>query len=59
MTKDEILQEIDNVETRIYYLDMKDRWSTRDYELDDQFRKRLTELKRLLKEKEVEKEWNK
>ena len=55
MTKDEILQEIDNVETKIYYLDMKDRWSTRDYELDDQFEKRLTELKRLLKEKEVEK----
>ena len=55
LTKDEILQEIDNVETKIYYLDMKDRWSTRDYELDDQFEKRLTELKRLLKEKEVEK----
>lgn len=55
MTKDEILQEIDNVETKIYYLDMKDRWSARDYELDDQFEKRLTELKRLLKEKEVEK----
>lgn len=55
MTKDEILQEIDNIETKIHYLDMKDRWYTRDYELDEQFRKRLTELKRLLKEKEVEK----
>ena len=44
MTKNEIIEKIDNVKTSRFYLSMKDRWTDKDFE---QMRKYNDELWRL------------
>jgi len=35
MTKKEMLERMDEIETRRFYLAMKDRWNSKDFETDD------------------------
>lgn len=52
MTREEILNEITKVENQRFYLNMKDRWDTRDREEERKYYNRLRELREMLKEKE-------
>ena len=54
----EITEEIERLENSLFYLDMKDRWTTSDYEIDREWRNKLSELKRQLKKLENESEEN-
>ena len=49
MTREQILAKIDEIETAKFMLDMCDRWSSEDYELNSKYAKELRELRALLK----------
>lgn len=51
-TREEITKRIDELETRAFYLDMKDRWNRQDYQRMDEYRREIRELKRELEEAE-------
>ena len=48
MTREEIKKEIEELENREFYLQMKDRWDWKDYEIS---RKRNEEIRELKKQK--------
>lgn len=41
MTKEEILKEIDKLEDKKFFLDMKDVWENKDYDLMDEYDKQI------------------
>lgn len=50
MTRIDILnKEIEDLEERIFYLNMKDRWTIEDFELKREMLERLNNLKNILK----------
>ena len=51
MTRKEILDRIDEIETARFYLAMKDHWNREDFEQDGNLFEEWAELKRKLKEK--------
>ena len=48
MTREMIKEEIDKLETRLFFLNMKDRWSGNDYTLYRELNKNIRELKKAL-----------
>ena len=48
MTQKEIKEKIDDLETRKFYLAMKDRWNSKDYDYNRELAKQIKELKELL-----------
>ena len=52
MTRQEIEKKIEDIKNREFYLQMKDRWDWKDYEIS---RKHIEEIREL--EKELEKAW--
>lgn len=48
MEKEEILKLIDELEDKRFYLDMKDHWERKDYDLMDQYDKEIHILKERL-----------
>lgn len=44
-TKEMIEKEIENIEHRIFILNMKDRWNNDDYEMERQYKRQIRELK--------------
>ena len=48
MTRTEIIERIDELETNAFYLDMKDRWTQDDYHTMDKWRREIRELKKEL-----------
>ena len=51
-TRELLMKEIEDVETRMFYLDMKDRWSQADFELMRLYQIKLKELKQRLEQLE-------
>lgn len=49
MTRQETEKQIEELENRKFYLNMKDRWSREDYKRNDDLNKQLRELKEELK----------
>ena len=49
MTKEQINKQIEALEERKFYLNMKDRWNREDYKKNDDLNKQLRELKEELK----------
>jgi len=45
MTREEMVKRIDELETRQFYLAMKDRWSNADFDLDRKLSREIRELK--------------
>lgn len=50
MTKEEMLKRMDEIETRRFYLAMKDRWDRSDYETDDKWFREWLDLKKKVEE---------
>ena len=50
MSKAEITKRIEEVEGILFYINMKDRWDSRDYAEYDKFKLELEELERKAKE---------
>lgn len=50
MTRQEIEKKIDEIETREFYLQMKDRWDRHDFELSRKHDEEVRKLKEMLKE---------
>lgn len=48
MTRTEIIERIDELETNAFYLDMKDRWTQDDYRTMDKWCREIRELKKEL-----------
>ena len=48
MSVQEIKNRIDELETKQFYLNMKDRWSGMDYTLDTRYTNEIRNLKKLL-----------
>ena len=48
MTKEDIIKEIDALETQLFFLNMKDTWSGDDYETERKYERRIKELKKEL-----------
>lgn len=48
MTRTEIIERIDKLETNAFYLDMKDRWTQDDYRTMNEWRREIRELKKKL-----------
>ena len=48
MTRTEIIERINELETNAFYLDMKDRWTQDDYRTMDKWRREIRELKKEL-----------
>lgn len=48
MSVQEIKSRIDELETKQFYLNMKDRWSGMDYTLDCRYTNEIRNLKKLL-----------
>lgn len=48
MTREMIKEEIDKLETRLFFLNMKDRWNGSDYVLHRELNKNIRELKKAL-----------
>lgn len=46
MTNKEREQKIEELKNRIFFLNMKDNWNNRDYELMSQMKKELKELEK-------------
>ena len=49
MTRQEIEARIEELETREFYLKMKDRWSRSDFDYNDKLHREIRELKEQLK----------
>ena len=49
MTRKQIEKQIEKLENRKFYLNMKDRWNREDYKRNDDLNKQLRELKEELK----------
>lgn len=49
MSKAEIAKRIEEVEDILFYINMKDRWDSRDYAEYDKFKLELAELEQSLK----------
>ena len=45
MTKEEILKEIDKLEDKRFFLDMKDSWERKDYDTMEEYDKQIHILK--------------
>ena len=52
MTKNEIIEKIDNVKTSRFYLSMKDRWTDKDFEQMRKYNDELWRLERQLQKME-------
>lgn len=52
MTTTEIKNRIDTLKKERFYLACKDRWLKQDFDQDRQLYKEITELERMLKERE-------
>ncbi len=50
MSREEILKQIEDIERREFFLQMKDRWSQEDYKLSDKHHEEIRELKKKLEE---------
>lgn len=50
MSREEILKQIEDIERREFFLQMKDRWSQEDYKLSDKHYEEIRELKKKLEE---------
>ena len=50
MSREEILKQIEDIEEREFFLQMKDRWSQEDYRLSDKHHEEIRELKKKLEE---------
>lgn len=48
MTRNEILTKIDELETKAFYLNMKDRWTREDYRTMDKYNNEIHKLKKEL-----------
>ena len=48
MTRQEIEKKIDEVNTKYFILQMKDGWTSEDYELEEQLEKEMKELDKQL-----------
>lgn len=48
MTRTEIIERIDKLETNAFYLNMKDRWTQGDYRTMNEWRREIRELKKEL-----------
>lgn len=49
MTRKQIEEQIEKLENRKFYLNMKNRWNREDYKRNDDLNKQLRELKEELK----------
>ena len=49
MTRQEIEARIEELETRDFYLKMKDRWNRSDFDLSEKLHREIRELKEQLK----------
>ena len=49
MTREEIMEKIDSLETEQFYLKMKDYWTSNDFEHDRELYHQIRELKKALK----------
>lgn len=49
MTRTEIIERINRLETNAFYLNMKDRWTQDDYRTMNKWRREIRELKKELK----------
>lgn len=47
-TREEITKRIDELETKAFYLDMKDRWNRQDYQRMDEYNRKIRELEKEL-----------
>ena len=52
MTKNEIIEKIDNVKTSRFYLSMKDRWTDKDFEQMRKYNDEIWRLERQLQKME-------
>ncbi len=50
MTKEEIKKRIESIKDSEFYLQMKDRWSSEDYETSRKHHEEIIRLKKLLEE---------
>jgi hypothetical protein len=48
MTKEEVEKRAKEVETMMFYLDMKDYWTTKDYERNEKLKEELSNLEKQL-----------
>ena len=48
MTKNEIIERIDKLETARFYLAMQDRWGAREFEKDNELYAEIQKLKAML-----------
>ena len=55
MTKEQLQQQIKEVELDIFYLAMKDMWDRKDFERDDELHKKLKELQEALNDQHIHK----
>lgn len=51
MTREEIINRIETLEDKMFYLKMKDHWTARDFELDRVMNNEVRKLKRELENK--------
>lgn len=49
MTREEMMNRIEELETARFYLAMKDRWNNEDFQTDDRLYRELRELKQKVK----------
>ena len=47
-TREEITKRIETVKNNMFYLNMKDRWTTQDYRTMDRYHREIQELKKQL-----------
>ena len=55
MNIDELLKKQEEIEDRIFYLDMKDRWTKEDFDLNDELHLELKIIKERIVKKENDK----
>lgn len=48
MTREKIREQIDELETRLFFLNMKDRWNDKDYMTYAELNKNIRNLKKAL-----------
>ena len=51
MAREEIINRIETLEDKMFYLKMKDHWTSRDFELDRMMNNEVKKLKRELENK--------
>ncbi len=58
MSKEEILNQIDKLESQIFFLDMKDNWTVNDHGRSSHWHNQVLELKKQFKDEYGEEEYD-